>query len=151
MSADPMARQRYFADAHNRGVWPCADCKTERPLAEFHIRKSGRGIGKPTAPRCKVHQNAALRHYRIEWQYGLTPPQYDEMLRSQGGTCALCDRPEPGGKGAFHVDHDHACCPGKKTCGECVRGLLCTKCNAAIGFFEDNPELMRKAINYVSR
>jgi hypothetical protein len=46
----------------------------------------------------------------------------------------------------LHVDHDHACCPGPKSCGKCVRFLLCDKCNVGLGSFSDDPLRMAKAI-----
>ena len=42
------------------------------------------------------------------------------------------------------VDHDHSCCPGSKTCGKCLRGLACQKCNQGIGQFGDDPDRMRR-------
>jgi hypothetical protein len=82
-------------------------------------------------------------------RYGITPETYVATLATQGGGCAICGSKKAGGRGEFHVDHDHACCPGAKSCGNCVRGLLCALCNVALGAFRDDPELLRQAINYL--
>src|ERR1700731_1515836 len=60
--------------------------------------------------------------YHLRERYGITPERYSELLVSQGGVCAICK--EPGRKKRLCVDHDHRCCPGEKSCGECTRGLL---------------------------
>lgn len=82
-------------------------------------------------------------------RYGLTIETYDAMLAAQGGRCAVCRAAEPGGRGAFHVDHDHRCCPGKSSCGRCVRGLVCTTCNSAMGHAKDDPALLRAMADYI--
>ena len=69
-------------------------------------------------------------------KYGITVEQYDEMLAQQNGVCAICKLVSTRGK--LFVDHDHACCPGQKAGGKCVRGLLCSSCNTA-PFFKDSP------------
>ena len=71
--------------------------------------------------------------------YGITEAQYNELLERQGGGCAICGRTqEENGRARYlSVDHDHRCCPGKKSCGKCVRGLLCLRCNNDMGWFEE--------------
>lgn len=63
------------------------------------------------------------------------------MLTAQDGVCGFCGKPETtvqnGKIVALAVDHDHSCCPGKQSCGRCVRGLLCHLCNLAIGKTEE--------------
>jgi hypothetical protein len=44
---------------------------------------------------------------------------------------------------AIFIDHDHACCPGKRSCGRCLRGLLHRTCNVAVGYFETYGDLIR--------
>jgi len=62
--------------------------------------------------------------------YGLTVEHYDAMMRVQFGRCAVCHTDENGGR-EFSVDHDHDCCPEReRSCGRCVRALLCLHCNA---------------------
>jgi predicted nucleic acid-binding Zn ribbon protein len=74
--------------------------------------------------------------------YGITQPEFDARLVAQGGRCAICGSAEPGGKGGFALDHDHAT--------DRVRGLLCTNCNMGLGRFRDDPALLRAAADYLS-
>ena len=92
---------------------------------------------------------ANKRKANLAANYGLTVADYNALLREQGGVCAICGKDEPnahgrnGKKFRLSVDHCHA------TGG--VRGLLCQKCNRAIGLLGDDPVLMRKAISYLLR
>lgn len=84
--------------------------------------------------------------------YGMSVDEYDALLAAQGGRCAVCEAPvADAADRRLHVDHDHACCPGKKSCGKCIRGLLCKACNQGLGHFADDLERLRKAIEYLSR
>lgn len=95
----------------------------------------------PEKYKLKQRRNHLMRFYKM------TLEVYDELLTSQGGCCAVCGIPETERK--FSVDHDHNCCPGEKTCGKCIRSLLCMSCNIGIGKFRDNPEILEAAAAYV--
>jgi hypothetical protein len=61
------------------------------------------------------------------------------------GGCKGCKRTDV----PLVVDHDHSCCPGTYTCGECVRGALCGDCNKAIGLLRDNTDTMKNLMYYL--
>jgi hypothetical protein len=84
-------------------------------------------------------------------RYGITLEQYESMLDRQNGRCAVCRTGEPGGRGTWHIDHDHACCPHQGSCGRCVRGLLCSHCNTAAGLLQDDHALVRRMADYLAR
>lgn len=81
-------------------------------------------------------------------RYGITLADYEGLLASQGGGCAICGLKNANGL-ALSVDHDHDCCPGNRSCGGCVRGLLCGPCNFAIGHMKDSPQRLRAAAAYL--
>lgn len=90
--------------------------------------------------RSRIHG----RRYAMKHNFGITLEDWDQMLRDQSGRCFLCEEPLRSGRTDIHIDHDHACCPGKRSCGKCIRGLACQKCNQGVGQFNDNPALLRK-------
>jgi Recombination endonuclease VII len=68
--------------------------------------------------------------------YGLTLEHFERLLTAQGYACGVCHEPFKAGQ-RIHVDHDHACCKDKcRSCGKCVRGLLCHVFNIALGHIE---------------
>jgi hypothetical protein len=73
--------------------------------------------------------------------YNITEEQYLEMFNNQNGCCVICGTPQNELKCALHIDHNHE--TGK------IRGLLCMKCNRGIGYFNDNIEKMKNAIDYI--
>lgn len=77
-------------------------------------------------------------------KYGITITQYDEMMTKQGGVCASCGKAETGrnqyGILPLAVDHDHLT--------NVNRGLLCMRCNRALGLLGDDPKLVRSLLNY---
>lgn len=88
--------------------------------------------------------------YHILNKYGLTTESYNELLKKQNGVCAICKRPEAL-KRSLSIDHDHRCCPTHKSCGKCIRGLLCFRCNQAIGLLNDDVFILESARLYLQR
>lgn len=80
-------------------------------------------------------------------KHGTTKEDFIKLIESQGNCCALCK--VPGDWQSMVVDHDHACCPKQFSCGKCIRGALCKKCNTALGLLGDSPESIQAAANYV--
>jgi len=80
--------------------------------------------------------------------YNLTPERFAEILEAQQGVCACCGEPPNEGEN-LHVDHDHECCPGQKSCGNCIRGLVHNGCNRGIGLLKDDPEALMGAAQYL--
>ena len=86
------------------------------------------------------------RKSRLKRVYGLSLEEYERMHAEQNGLCAICGssdakRPKHRVRGYLCVDHCHK--TGK------VRGLLCWKCNAAMGNLEDDIALLEKAAAYL--
>lgn len=72
--------------------------------------------------------------YYLKYMFHITPADYERMFEEQGGVCGICGKGPT--KKRLAVDHDRRCCPDKRSCGKCVRGLLCGSCNPKLGFFE---------------
>ena len=82
--------------------------------------------------------------------FRMSEDDYNAMLMAQNYVCAICGDINAGDR-MLQVDHDHACCPGKKTCGKCIRGLLCSKCNLMLGAARDDLRRLAQGSDYVRR
>jgi Recombination endonuclease VII len=72
-------------------------------------------------------------------RFGITEDRFKQMLEAQGHACAICRVPFE--ERRICIDHDHSCCPvapgaEARSCGRCVRGLLCVRCNTWLGWLE---------------
>lgn len=99
----------------------------------------------------RIDQPDLMLRGNLYGKYRLSLERYQELLEAQDGRCAICGVASPGDIriDRFHVDHDHSCCPGKESCGKCVRGLLCRACNTALGNFRDDPNVLLGALTYL--
>lgn len=152
----------------------CPKCEKELPVSEFYKRPNGhyhswckscKHIGNKKSRQNNVDLKARelekskayakkrwaespehrekQRVYQLKRKFGITIEQYDEMLAKCSSVCEICGSSDTKHtkQKYFNVDHCHN--TGK------IRGLLCHACNIAIGKFEDNPEIVLKAYNYL--
>jgi hypothetical protein len=61
-----------------------------------------------------------------------------------------CQFPVENHIGVLHIDHDHSCCPGRKSCGRCVRGVLCARHNLLVGQFENIAPHLPWVVSYLA-
>lgn len=124
----------------------CSKCKIEKLKFEFSFdRKASDGLSwwcKECVKKCANKRKYLKRNRKLEYEYGMLPGQYEMILKSQNGVCAICHKICLTNKN-LAVDHCH------KT--NKIRGLLCHKCNVSLGGFYDNLELLRAAIKYLEK
>ena len=126
----------------------CKDCGDQ--LSELNWWVSWRDSNNQRCIPCGRSQNRRndspekSRNRMLKRKYGITLKEYDLIFDKQGGLCYLCGTSNPGGPPQtknFCVDHCHK--EGH------IRHLLCNDCNSGLGFFNDNPLLLRRAANYL--
>lgn len=88
---------------------------------------------------------------RLRRMYNISLDYYNQMQKIQDYKCYICEHLFSEFSRRPYVDHDKVCCSGKKSCGKCVRGLLCRDCNLALGQFEKkgNPNIFDNIIKYL--
>ena len=159
----PLEYLRGHNKLHERGPqtpdgmkW-CGCCKTVKPIADFAVNKTQsdgmqgfcRACGRDKqAEWRKANRNKSTRiatdcHRRKK--FGIEPHEYDAMLESQDGVCAICKgtcgTTPSGNQRALALDHDHAT--------GAIRGILCAHCNRALGLLKDSPDLLAAAHAYL--
>lgn len=139
----------------------CSLCKIEKDIEEFSLADSKTGKRRSRCKECQAKYIQSYKHIngeelRNRWrkssrkyysgdkrrnktlrQYGLREEDYNRMFDEQQGKCKICNS-----EATLVVDHCHIT--------GVVRGLLCNKCNVGLGCFNDNPELIKVATNYLT-
>lgn len=116
--------------------------KSRKRNAEWHKENRER-LAPIRAARIKNNpERVAMiaRNSALKAVYGITLDDYNKLFEKQGGQCAICSKTQ---ERTLHVDHCHS--SGR------VRGLLCQKCNMAIGLLHDSVDLLKKAVKYLNK
>lgn len=114
--------------------------------------KKYRNTQKCKETRKKYYKLPKIQEYHYKYRLAnknLSPKDYDKLLKEQNEVCAICMQP-PKPNRRLCVDHDHRCCSGYKSCGKCIRGLLCDDCNHMLGSGKDSVIILQKAIEYLT-
>jgi hypothetical protein len=132
----------------------CTQCKKEKPLEEYARRSSKEPWLKSACKEC--HRERARGYWKknplpkeiqrernLKKSFGIGVEEYNKLLETQGGCCAICKVNACVSGRNFAVDHDHN--TGK------IRGLLCKFCNTALGQFQDSKENLHNAMQYLER
>ncbi len=127
----------------------CSKCFLNKISTDFFRDRSKRdGLSSHCKACDKIisknwaKSNPELRKYNVlRSATGLTKEQYDDLSITQDNKCAICGISVEENNRRLSVDHDHT--------DHTVRGLLCTKCNFGLGYFNDDENLLLKAINYL--
>lgn len=131
----------------------CTKCRETRPESQFQkATRSADGLQS----WCRLCMNkyskarrtpAGQKEYKLKLKYGITQDQYDQMLKDQNGTCAICGQPETivdtKTNKIINLAVDHCHTTGK------IRGLLCSTCNHMLGNAKENPQTLLAAIEYL--
>lgn len=117
-----------------------------------HLLKGNNLCATGYGRRCRICYNEWMSDYRkqnpdavksadLKKLHGITLENYNKMFSEQEGYCAICGRHQVEFKKKLAVDHSH------KT-GD-IRGLLCQNCNTSLGGFQDDIEILKRAIKYL--
>lgn len=132
----------------------CTSCNIEQDEEQFYLHRSARTSEGYRRPICKsCHKNTTVkwqnensdkvslirRRTKLKQKYGISVEEYDAMFKEQNGVCKLCYKEHT--RRPLNVDHCHS--TGK------VRGLLCDKCNMALGLLNDDVKLIDKIKDYL--
>lgn len=152
----------------------CSDCHIEFTMENFHRKGNGwrysckscrkvqekeyRRLNSTPEKQAKARERA--KNYReknpdahwnsfIKSYYNITVEEWNILLKSQNYLCAICKSPYSEQRERLSVDHDHSCCVNNKSCGKCIRGLVCQPCNKMLGFARDSTIILQSAIDYL--
>lgn len=149
----------------------CSKCGQMKPRSDYFFRNKAKGHIQAACKQCFTEINKTLkarpeyraqlaankaREYRkntdryidtgLRNTYGITRDDFEAMLNTQGGVCAICKQEETsmfrGKRRRLSVDHNHI--TGK------VRALLCCHCNSIVGRSFENVDILYAAIAYIT-
>lgn len=137
-------RQMEAKNKETKNTKACTVCYHVLPLDNFSNAKNKRKGKCCQCKECvrkyKQEHKKEAKNYRFNTAYGITLEKFNTLFYSQQNKCKICGTRNFGLKGPA-LDHCHN--TGK------IRGVLCNKCNLALGLLNDDIEILRNAIQYL--
>lgn len=128
-----------YCSTHYYRLVNTGDLRADEPR---RVQVRGRvGCLIPGCTRRHASNGLCAAHYTATRTYNISVERLVEMLSE---ACAICS-----GTDKLSIDHDHACCPGRTSCGKCIRGTLCMRHNSMLGQLKDDPALLVSAAEYL--
>lgn len=116
-----------ISKSHQRGFC-CKSCAT--------------AIGKKWKDDNRDRHLEIVKAGHLKKKYGITLKDFHSIMKVQGDVCAICRRSLDGGK-ASHIDHNHITNE--------IRGILCSKCNTAIGLLDEDENIIWNLLEYLKK
>lgn len=139
----------------------CIRCNEKKELELFAKGKRYKDGRRNVCKRCHTDymieyykRNDNKREYKnkinsrkdFNWKkHKISEETFNIMVAKFDGKCYACRTNE-----ARSIDHDHSCCPTYRSCGKCVRGILCVQCNTALGLLKDSTDRIYRLIEYLN-
>lgn len=138
----------------------CTKCGVEKDISLFCKGKKYKDGYRNVCKRC--HTDYMMSYYRKNpdknkekikintfnksaWnRHKISKKDYEDLLAKYNGKCHACKE-----RLATCIDHDHNCCDSQRSCGNCIRGVLCNQCNTALGLLNDKKKYIIGLLNYI--
>ena len=117
-----------------------AKCKAKKNGLQSYCRKCATEVRKNSKPYRYIDKERE-REIQYKYKYGITSEMFESLWNNQSGLCAICCKVLRKADRGYAIDHNHET---KK-----VRGLLCNQCNTGLGLLQDNPDILRSALDYL--
>lgn len=110
-----------FILIRNKPSAHCRDCHNKDTNARWHQKS--------------IEEKRVLGQKKRFAKFSISEEDYYAIVDAFKGVCGICQSP-PNPDRDFAIDHDHSCCPGNKSCGQCIRGILCLECNLRMSWVD---------------
>jgi hypothetical protein len=126
----------------------CSTCHCEKELKDFPTHSYTKSGCRSECKTCAAKKGLIYKsQHQVESvaaarkrKYGITKTDFDKLLIIADNKCQICGTYFDA-KVVPHIDHSHET--------GAVRGILCRACNSGIGFLQDNPILVARALSYL--
>lgn len=138
----------------------CSKCNIKKHKEDFIKDKKCKDGRRNVCKRC--HTDYMIEYYKTKedkrnaknkmntkfvpsWKrHHLTEEEYLKIFNKFNGKCHVCKVND-----GTSIDHDHSCCSKNRSCGKCVRGILCRSCNTALGSLKEDKDIIYNLIKYI--